>query len=279
MQTLSPRPDSISIPSHAREVETLTLSERHFRLSTCRDSILIIQAKTPYSSLLYLYKYYIYTIDHNSTNIILRVPSRASHLFPSIWLSCLAALLAGILIRSSDYPSLCCTAVQERRAARAVNPRNCHQKFISRYNEFEHLGLWRQKLQQVMVNIPPDSQPINHMRIGLRDSSKGSQHRHLAVWSIEGTDLNPSPLTQHDMQKIRWAIAIADVKSGKPYACRFVDRSNKDEQGKSPTMTLNSDTKTKQESCSSGRVAMYTCKNYTGTNAQRSSPSLCFGSV
>ena len=95
------------------------------------------------------------------------------------------------------------------------------------------------------------------MRIGLRDSSKGSQHCHLAVWSIEGTYLNPSPPTQHNMQKIRWAIANADVKSGKPYVCRFVDRSNKDEEGKSPTMTLNSDTKTKQESCYSGRVVMY----------------------
>ena len=47
----------------AREMETLTLSERHFRLSTCRDSILILQVKTPYSSLLYLhidniYQYY-----------------------------------------------------------------------------------------------------------------------------------------------------------------------------------------------------------------------------
>ena len=56
-RTLSPRPDSLSIRSHAREVETLTLSERHFWLSTCRDSILILQVKTPYSSLLYLHIY------------------------------------------------------------------------------------------------------------------------------------------------------------------------------------------------------------------------------
>ena len=61
-KTLPPRPDSLSIRSHAREVETLTLSERHFRLSTCRDSILILilQVKTPYSSLLYLHIYNIY---------------------------------------------------------------------------------------------------------------------------------------------------------------------------------------------------------------------------
>ena len=36
-------------------------------------------------------------------------------------LSCLAALLAVILIHSSDCPSLCCTAVQERRTARALH--------------------------------------------------------------------------------------------------------------------------------------------------------------
>ena len=58
--TLSPRPDSVSIRSHAREVATLTLFERHFRLSTCRDSILILQVNTPYSSLLYLHIYNIY---------------------------------------------------------------------------------------------------------------------------------------------------------------------------------------------------------------------------
>ena len=63
-------------------------------------------------------------LQYSSTlfiNIIHCVPSRASHLFPSIWLSCLAALLAGILIHSSDCPSLCCTAVQERRTARALH--------------------------------------------------------------------------------------------------------------------------------------------------------------
>ena len=86
---------------------------------------------------------------------------------------------------------------------------------------------------------------------------EGSQHCHLGVWSIEGTDLILWPLTQHGMQKFTWAIANADVTWGKPYVCRFVDRSNKDEQGKSPTMTLNTDTKTKQESCYSARVVMY----------------------
>ena len=44
-RTLSPRPDSLSIRTHAREVETLTLSERHFRLSTCRNSMLITPGK------------------------------------------------------------------------------------------------------------------------------------------------------------------------------------------------------------------------------------------
>ena len=67
---------------------------------------------------------------------------------------------------------------------------------------------------------------------------EGSQHCHLAVWSIEGTDLILSPLTQHDMQKITWAIANADVKSGKPYVCGFIDRSKKDEQGKSATSSV-----------------------------------------
>ena len=86
---------------------------------------------------------------------------------------------------------------------------------------------------------------------------EGSQHCHLGVWSIEGTDLILSPLTQHGMQKITWAIANADVTWGKPYVCRFVDRWNKDKQGKSPTMTLNTDTKTKQESCYSARLVMY----------------------
>ena len=38
------------------------------------------------------------------------------------------------------------------------------------------------------------------------------------------------------------------------------DRSKKDEQGISPTMSLNTDTKTKQESCYSGRVVMYISK-------------------
>ena len=70
---------------------------------------------------------------------------------------------------------------------------------------------------------------------------EGSQLCHLAVWSIEGTDLILSPLTQHDMQKITWAIANADVKSGKPYVCGFIDRSKKDKQGKSPTMSFNTD--------------------------------------
>ena len=63
-----------------------------------------------------------------------------------------------------------------------------------------------------------------------------------------------SPLTQHNMQKITWTIANADVKSGKRYVC--VERSKKDEQGKSPSMSLNTDTKTQQESCYSGRVVM-----------------------
>ena len=58
------------------------------------------------------------------------------------------------------------------------------------------------------------------------------------------------------MQKITWAIANADIKSGKPYVCGFIDRSKNDEQGKSPTMSLNTDTKTKQESRYSGRVVM-----------------------
>ena len=82
------------------------------------------------------------------------------------------------------------------------------------------------------------------------------------------------------MRKITWAIANADVKSGKPYVCGFIDRSKKDEQGKSPTMSLNTDTKTKQESCYSARVVMYirSYQDCTGTNALRSSPSLCFGS-
>ena len=110
-RTLSPRPDSLSIQSHtshARKVETLTLFQRHFRLSTCRDSI-------THLCCIFIF---IFTI---LINIIHCVPSRASHLFPSIWLSCLAALLAGILIHSSDCPSLCCTAVQERRTARALH--------------------------------------------------------------------------------------------------------------------------------------------------------------
>ena len=110
-RTLSPRPDSLSIQSHtshARKVETLTLFQRHFRLGTCRDSI-------THLCCIFIF---IFTI---LINIIHCVPSRASHLFPSIWLSCLAALLAGILIHSSDCPSLCCTAVQERRTARALH--------------------------------------------------------------------------------------------------------------------------------------------------------------
>ena len=70
---------------------------------------------------------------------------------------------------------------------------------------------------------------------------EGSQHCHLGVWSIEGTDLILLPLTQHTqhgMQKITWAIATADVRWGKPYVCRFVDRSNKDKQGKSSNYDL-----------------------------------------
>ena len=89
-------------------VETLTLFQRHFRLSTCRDSI-------THLCCIFIFIFTIFI------NVIHCVPSRASHLFPSIWLSCLAALLAVILIHSSDCPSLCCTAVQERRTARALH--------------------------------------------------------------------------------------------------------------------------------------------------------------
>ena len=63
--SLSRRPDSHSIRSHAREVETLTLFEKHFRLSTCRHSILILQVNTPYSSLLYLHIYQYLSISYN----------------------------------------------------------------------------------------------------------------------------------------------------------------------------------------------------------------------
>ena len=139
-RTLSPRPDCLSIRTHAREVETLTLSERHFRLSTCRDSILILQVKTPYSSLLYLHIYNIYQYY----TMIQCVPSRASQLFQSIWLSCLAALLAGILIHSSDCPSLLLehpTSALHKCQPKKLPPKMC---FEIQWVRFGHLGLWRQ---------------------------------------------------------------------------------------------------------------------------------------
>ena len=234
-------------------VETLTLFQRHFRL-TCRDSILILQVKTPYSSLIAVSSYVQYlSILYNVFQVGQAI------MFPSIWLSCLAALLAGILIHSSDCPSLCCTAVQERRTARAL-----------------HFSLAQVSTQEIATqNLFWDTMSSDALVFQGKSNTKwwlkffptpnppivcaleGSQHCHLGVLSIEGTDLILLPLTQHGMQKITWAIANADVTWGKPYVCRFVDRSNKDEQGKSPTMTLNTDTKTKQESCYSARAVMY----------------------
>ena len=100
-----------------------------------------------------------------------------------------------------------------------------------------------------MGNIPPDSQPTNCMRIGRLSA--------LPSWSVinwrNRLDSVASHATRHAENQ---AIATADVRWGKPYVCRFVDRSNQDKQGKSPTMTLNTGTKTKRESCYSARVVM-----------------------
>ena len=152
-------------------------------------------------------------------NIIQCFASRASQLFPSIWLSCLAALLAGILIHSSDCPSLCCTAVQERRTVRALyfSLAQVSTQEIATKNLFwdtmssDTLVFEGKSNSKWWLTFLPTPNP------SIVCALEGSQHCHLAVWSIEGTDLILSPLTQHDMQKITWAIANADVKSGKPW--------------------------------------------------------------
>ena len=148
------------------------------------------------------------------------VPSRASQLFQSIWLSCLAALLAGILIHSSDCPSLCCTAVQTRRTARAP-----HFSFAQlSTQEIATKNVFWDTMSSVRTPWSLKAIDGNSNRKwcltflpnpSIVCTLKGSQHCHLAVWSTEGTDLILSPLTQHNMQKITSAIANVDIKSGK----------------------------------------------------------------
>ena len=81
---------------------------------------------------------------------------------------------------------------------------------------------------------------------------EGSQHCHLAAWSIEGTDLSLSPLTQHDMQKITWA--MADLLTDQT-------RMSKVNLQRSRNLVILEE--------------LWRIYDYTGTNALRSSPSLC----
>ena len=77
------------------------------------------------------------------------------------------------------------------------------------------------------------------------------------------------------MQKITWAIANADVKSGKLYVCGSVERSRKDEEGKISNYAIEDWHKNE-----AGILLFWkSCdEDYASTNARRSSPSLCFGS-
>ena len=127
-RTLSPRPDSHSIRSHAREVETLTLSERHFRLSTCIDSTLILQVKKPYSSLLYLLTIFINVYQYHTMCSKQGKPSVPVHLtlMPSSSVGRNSDRFLGLPVPLLVLPEHSTTAWHKRQPKK-LPPKNCFE--------------------------------------------------------------------------------------------------------------------------------------------------------
>ena len=129
------------------------------KLSTYRDSILILQVKTPYSSLSSYNIYQYHTMCSKQGK-----PSVSVHL---------TLMPSSSVGRNSDpflgLPVPLLVPLEHSTSAwRKCQPEKLPQKMVLRYNEFGIVRThWSLKAKvTVMDNIPPDSHPINRMRIG-----------------------------------------------------------------------------------------------------------------
>ena len=119
-RTLSPRPDSLSIRSHAREVETLTLSQHMPRPNSHtpgKDTLLIFAVSS-----------YLQCLSMCSKQGKPSVPVHLT-LMPS----------SSVGRNSDPFLGLPVLVEHSTSAWHKCQPKKCHQTFVLRYNEFGHV--------------------------------------------------------------------------------------------------------------------------------------------